>query len=1660
MKQAFILLSVFLASWTHTSGQGDRTPFPASFEDSVRVVLENTRNLDATVVGAGFFAIWNQLSVDQQLAIRKQTFLMRKKKFPLKNHVINYFGAIVNAINVEKTDPATLTGYLKVAGKVIEKSNARQAQNFFAAARTFFEHHALQYDKTFRLYASDYSYAFDYIENIPPPSLDWDSPASTDANPDTSDAAPDSYTEDLSPPEDDQSTTFDASQDPPPADEFLPGYIMPSPAPDLEGPVLRFDRVTLNFVTSYDSVLLRNTRGTFSLIQNIFAGEEGSFDWTSAGLGPDSVVCNMTTYHFNVKKPELNTEVVKLKYHGKTPGFIVGTFEFKSPPRKDSTLSSWPRFKSYQSNLIITGLADENVRYKGGFSLIGNRVSSTSATGEPSVIEVFHGGEKKFTAKSSEFFFAPGSIVSDKAKVNIHQGNDSLVHQMVRLKYTYGSDSTQRLLLQKDKGDMRNAPYSSTFFNIDFSADVLRWDLYSDSLNMQIDGARNTVPLIIESIDFYDPEDYRLLGGIGFSFHPLALTANYAVKNGVREFYSGDLAQYSGRNPMEIKQGMDFLRQKGLVNYDPRTDMVQVKQKAVDLFLAFKGEEDYDNLKIHSVTDDHPNATINFEKRNMTVRGVEEFDISDSLNVHIVPDSSVITILQNRDIQFDGTVSAGNFEISGKGFTLKYDSFFISLAHIDSINFFVTEKNARGQSIRRKVSNSMVGADSAASAAGGLGDNTSSSSGTLFISRANNKSGKLDIPGYPRLDATTGGVIYFDREEVLGGVYDRSMFFVVPPFKIDSLNNADPLSIKFDGTFVSSGMFPSIKETLHTMPDKSLGFEHAIRPPGYQLYQGDGKMNGVITMNNRGLRGFGQIDFLATTVSSKEFVFYPDSVIARGNRARIQEKQFGAVLFPQASLPDFDMKWLPKEDKMQLKNLKAPFNFYDSTAQMRGMITISKQGVAGAGKLETRGTELISREMNFAGKDFGARHARFKVKSDDPNKNLLAGNDIRLKFNLEQNYADISPEIEGTAAIEFPYAQFKTSIPRARWDLAARKITMSKAEDVPIESSYFYTTREDLDSLHFNAARAEYDLKTQELKVSGIPYIIVADARITPENNEVLIHENARIGTLKNTTIIVDTLNGYHLLTEGVVDIVSRKEFTGYATYQYVNSLSDTFAVKMTDFRLEPITAEEGAKRTSRRRSEATMQTVARGAVTDKENLVLGAGMFYKGDMNMYATRPALELDGFIRLDIKNIKDYNTWIEYTQSGDETEVLLDFDKAIDEEGKRVSAGLHFASADNQLYLTFANARRSDDDDDLFTPGGKLHYDTESKEYKIEDLEKAAGNKLSGKVFAYNDETQQVRFEGPINLFSGTKNFSITSTAIGAGNFETNEVRMNSFLMMNTDVPSTAFDVMARDLQQVIKNEGAEEGLGDQTELLYKIADIVGERAVKEFETASLQGYVSLGTLPELAKPLVFSNVMLKWSPKMKAFYSEGNLGVSNSFKNDINGAFEGFMEIRKTEDGIPVFHVFFKASAESWYYFGIEDNRLLIHSSNEDFNDIISKRSNAGKAKIGEVAFIPGSEEETVSFINRFRKQYLGIDVPYSLFENAAPVETTQPPVQGPPADNRPAVEEPKEQPVEPGVEPGIKQETGNKEETPQQTPEKQEPVQKEPEKKDAEEEGF
>ena len=59
-----------------------------TFADSLRIVMENTRNLEATAVGAGLTTAWANIGLDQQQIVKKQTTAMRKKGFKLRPHLV------------------------------------------------------------------------------------------------------------------------------------------------------------------------------------------------------------------------------------------------------------------------------------------------------------------------------------------------------------------------------------------------------------------------------------------------------------------------------------------------------------------------------------------------------------------------------------------------------------------------------------------------------------------------------------------------------------------------------------------------------------------------------------------------------------------------------------------------------------------------------------------------------------------------------------------------------------------------------------------------------------------------------------------------------------------------------------------------------------------------------------------------------------------------------------------------------------------------------------------------------------------------------------------------------------------------------------------------------------------------------------------------------------------------------------------------------------------------------------------------------------------------------------------------------------------------------------------------------------------------------------
>jgi len=631
----------------------------------------------------------------------------------------------------------------------------------------------------------------------------------------------------------------------------------------------------------------------------------------------------------------------------------------------------------------------------------------------------------------------------------------------------------------------------------------------------------------------------------------------------------------------------------------------------------------------------------------------------------------------------------------------------------------------------------------------------------------------------------------------------------------------------------------------------------------------------------------------------------------------------------------------------------------------------------GSGVLNTRGSRSESKELAFQETKYSARHAKFEILTDVPEKPAMAGDDISLNFDLIANIAEVHPEEEGVAAISFPYAQMKTSITNAVWDLTAQTITMTKPETTPIENSYFYTTREELDSLAFNAASATYDISTYALDINGIPWIIVADAKIIPENNHTTILENATLQPFTNAEIVIDTLNEYHYLDQGQITILSRNKFEGNAKYKvFINA--DTFSIDFNEFNLQQV--PDGKK------SFRTM-TVSGGEVPESDPILIAPGYLYKGGATMFADRPLLELHGFVKMDFKETPGYNYWIVHDHNPDQDEVALDFETSQTELFEPLNAGLFYGNLDRELYPTFLDYKREQPDDQFFKPKGFIRYDTAMQAFKIEEQAKEDGESYAGRTFIYDEINQTLIFEGPLNFITETEDFKLTAAGVGTAIIDSSAYVIDAMLIFEFIIHGDIVTAMKIDVMDIIERLGALEAHSIELEMLYNLANLASDPVAKGYENASMSDYLPLvNVAPQvLGKTLAFSRVAMKWSKEHNAWYNyTSKLGLSNITNTDINAEVDGFIEIRKDPEIGDVLKLFIMLAPETWYYFSYEDQKLEMYSSNSAFNDAATNNSNVDKAGIGQYTTLIGDEISTLQFINEFRKKFFNIDQPFDL----------------------------------------------------------------------------
>lgn len=1626
-----LLLLVFSCAVLMSTVQAQRfSEDKAEFRGQVIARLQAIGTEPAKKIAFDFQSAWDGKFTNlQQEKIHSIALTMQQKGYKFYPYFYHYFTYLAYSVAQENLQTDKLSKVLEINEQVVHTLPKSEYQDFLFGLNIYFARRYLSYDKNLVVMASEGSYEFKLLDQyIEVPQIE-EEPVNEDTvvlisqeeisaineSTETSENTSDAWSNSSSS-WDTSNDPWDTSNDPwsnsddswgssddswgnsddswgstdswgnnddswgTSSEVNEPAYQQPAPSrqdyapivrdylaekkykylhPQVEGPIIDLKGTRLVLSTPYDSMRIKNVNGQFLLKNRTLVGQQGSIEWPVDNKKFAGAIVQLSDFHLKKDRSDFWTPNAELQFAELTGGgSIEGVFEFKSTPRPPQKLSGSPVFTSNKADLSVK-LNDDKLSYTGGIQLRGNKLFGKSVSRENGTLKILDGRGNTVVLRSKEFTLGDSLVSMNDGSISILHGSDSIYHKSVRAKF----DLTNRELKALRNNTL--ASYQSSYFAITMNVDLITWNMERDSISIEIMNGKDLLPATFESEDFFNDIRYKKIGR-SLDFHPINAAVLYGIKYDVEEFYVGELAMEYEIDERFAKAAGKLLSQYGFAEYNQQTGLLKLNPKAYHYYYSSARKVDFDNLMIPSKIKNGSNAYIQLDSGRLNIRGVNRFYLTTDFKIYAEPLDSTVTLLKGRNLEFDGMIHAGDFQYKGAGHQFDYGEFLIQMPQIDSMKITVP---------LRDTLNLDKGFEQVT-----LKNEMRETSGTLHINTSDNRSGVKENRRYPYFNSDSDAVFYFDGKEVLNGAYDKSVKFVVPPFEVDSLERENGESISFDGTFNSGGIFPSFQETLHVQEDKSLGFIHQMPPEGYNLYGTEARTYEEIRLSNKGMRGYGQIDFLTTILYSDDFIYYPDSVTTDGNNGVITPGTYKGTSYPEAILGAYDMYWLPRKDSMYLRTVGEPFKFYNSTAELTGEINITTKGVYGGGTMFTRGSEAISKDLTFRELEYNARHAQFEVLTDDPTKPAMAGDDIRLDFDLTNNTATVRPEKVGVAAISFPYAQMKTSITEAVWDLEDSIVTMTKPPEIPLEDSYFFTTREDLDSLAFNAEKAIYDINTKELNVQGIPYIIVADSKIIPEGNQTTILANSVLQKFENAEIIIDTLNGYHYLDRASIRIFSRNMFEGSAYYKQIVGL-DTFDIRFDSFELKEVPIGNADKRG---RVVTRKMTVSGGEVLENQNLIISPGFLYKGAVTMYASKPALELDGSVKLMLEDA-DYNKWVQFKRIEGERDVQLSFDNALFDDATAVQAGIHNSIRD-ELYATFIDSKQNSSDLDFFKASGMLSFEDSIHTYRIETPSKTTGETYAGTSFIYNDSTKSMIFEGLANFINPiNKQIQVRSSILGVGNKKSMDLTVDAMMSIEFPIPREAMLVMSADLLDIIERIGPPLANDISIELLYKLSNFLGESSARFYEENSLKEYTSLVSISgELEKSIMISGTKLQWNKEQKAWHNTTKLALSNIYENDLNAKLDGFLEITKDDSGAEVVNLFLQAAPGVWYYIGYSTNQLILYSSNPQFNELIKENSNVENSKPGELVIAIGDENETLGFINAFRLNYFGIKEPYNL----------------------------------------------------------------------------
>lgn len=1276
-------------------------------------------------------------------------------------------------------------------------------------------------------------------------------------------------------------------------------WVIKGKAQWLEGENIRlvFKEADLICRTDKDSVVIFKTNITNSLGGDEISGNGGTVKWRAPA---DSITASLTRYSVNVKMSEYSADSVWLNYESKYGKPILGKLKDNVSKFSRTGKIPFPEFTSYATDIKIDPLFPD-IAFQGGISYTGSTLSGFGTAEHPAFLRISPNDTIDMYVYAGRFSIDSSRIMTGSASLVIHLDSGRITHPDINFLYT---DARHTATIKRITERSQHLPFKDSYHRILFTMEEIIWPLDSNCMELRMSSRSGLFKAVIESQNFFNDNVYDNIQGMD-EINPLNGLLKCAVQLKSNTFTLSEYTEFIKKPADQLRKQIILLSYNDFLDYNEKRDEVTLKQRLFDYTKARVGKQDYDNIRFTSLPQDSRiNALLDVRNFNLTILGVEKFTISDEKDVYVEPSDKKVVMMRNRDMLFNGKLRAGMFDMFGSNLYFSYDKYAIDLTKVDSANMFMAGVGAdkRGDKVKSLLRDIK---------------------GDIVIDKPDNKSGKKKDETFPMLNSKKESYVYFDDKSIQEGGYKRdSFYYVVKPYTMKGINDAENLHYAFAGTLVSNIVSP-IVDTLRLMKDNSLGVAYKTPAAGLELY-GRGRLRGSLILDRGGFLSQANVEINKSKFQSDTILMLPSRMIAS---TKLIDVSAIAGKRPEAKGENVKLKYLAKNGNLQASSIDKPFGVYKGRIQHKGTLSIYDELMDASGQLELKDAVMQSKLFKLKDNNILSSQTSLKISAISDDKIQLNTGNVSADIDLVKNKGRFVNNAEANH-VNFSSSHYSCSFKNFTWYMQESYLNIGIEDEaqlakiwkienpalLPEQGRNVFLAMDKLaDSLSFVAPLARYDLKNGDINCRWVNHIDVANGRFYPDKGEVFIKGQGGLQEFVAGLLLCNRADSTQKLTDVSLSLKGKNNFNGSGDFKYTSEEKKTSIIRFSEIH-----------------ADTNHLIYAKAVIAPEKPLLLNDGFTYKGNIILRSGQRNLSFEGYTGL--TSDKDYlkHTWLAVDATLDSKKIKIPVEvENRDDNKQRIFNGI-FLNVDKTTkpYVSFLSTRVFYNDDRLIGGKGNMVWSGALKQYIIDDT-------LADRyyTFRYDHGSYTIAAFGKLNLSLNTP--GIHQHVAGDITYDLKEEKLdlkNILYLIDFELLGKMKITMQKDFSdQKLKNITVNKLLNE------KIYSVFGKQNMPAMNKVIAR---STGNIPDsLNRMFVLDSMSFAWNTTTKSYVSNGDVKVVNIHDKPVDKTMKIKMEVARRRTGDEFFIYLYNDNV--WYYFEYSAKALYTISSNEEYNTTLS-----------------------------------------------------------------------------------------------------------------------